>query len=112
MAQATAQNTVITNLTDSCIYKDAHEKFVKTHVAYTRNNGSDYTLYKDREFTIGLTAMELYNMFIDGMVIVRSDGMLKPFGVTMTDNNEMCTVCCVNNSGTFSILEYTSYQPG
>lgn len=109
MAAATPENTAIMNMTEAVIYKDAHEKHVKTHVAYTPNFGEDRTLYKEPECITPLMPMELYNMFLDGMVINRGNGeLLKPFAVSMVNNNYLCYVTAVNCTETFSMLEYRS----
>lgn len=109
MSSSVPTNTAIVNMTEAVIYKDAHEKHVKTHVAYTPNFGEDRTLYKEPECITPLTPMELYNMFLDGMVINRGNGaLLKPFAVNMVDNNYMCYVAVVNDTETFSTLEYRS----
>lgn len=109
MSVSIPENTAIMNMTEAVIYKDAHEKHVKTHVAYTPNNGDDRTLYKESECVTPLMPMELYNMFLDGMVINRGNGeLLKPFGVSLSTNNYLCYVFAVNSSDTFGILDYSS----
>lgn len=108
MAQANPTNTCITNMSGTCIYKDAHEKHVKTHVAYTPNFGEDRTLYKEPECITPLMPMELYNMFLDGMVIQRTANIYKPFRAYLDEDNFQCFVSIVNDSSTFSILEYHS----
>ena len=63
------------------IYADYEDKFVHATLVYakeTDDESYEYILYKDPEYTVGLTKEETNNLFLKGIVIDLGKAYVKP----------------------------------
>lgn len=83
------------------IYADTHNKDVKAHVLYIDTN---YILYFDPEFQVGVTADEILGLIATGVLVYTDNEYLVPTGLTLPEGSTLYATVTLGE-GTVTTIE-------
>lgn len=86
------------------IYERSEDLHVRATIIYV---GDDDKAYEDPDCTVGISAENLQNLFLKGVVVMHPDGfMLKPFACAMSGDAVVLTATVGSDVLSFYSMEH------
>lgn len=82
------------------VYADTYNKDVKAYVLYA---DEDSLLYADEDCTIGVTADEIFNMFVTGILVFVDGAYIAAAGLTPASASTAYATLVVGEAGFYTI---------